>query len=209
MPEVYRMTLETDKNLGGIGAILLVIGVLGTFGAAYAGVLSLVGVVLVLIALKGLADYYKEAGIFNNMLYGFIFMIVGVVAFVGAFVVSIMMAIVTGLDWMTDIATLPQRLMDLSNLWTILGTIIIALVVLFVFIIIAAIFVRKSLSTLSAKSGVGLFGTAGLLFLVGALLTIVLVGLILIFIAFILIAVGFFSIKPSAPQSPTATPPPA
>jgi uncharacterized membrane protein len=84
---------------------------------------------------------------------------------------------------------------------------IIALAALFVFMIISAIFFRKSLSLLSMKSGERIFETAGLLWLIGAVLTIILVGLILIWVAWILIAVGFFSIKTTAaPQPP---PPPA
>jgi len=200
------MTLESSKTLGGVGAILVVVGFLGFFGYAYAGILVLIGAILTLIALKGMSDHYKEAGIFNNALYGFITAIIGVVAFIAAMVVVIIMAI-SGLDW-TDPAAIQQYFMDLSNVWNIIGTVIIAFVVLFVFFIIAAIFARKSLSMLSAKSGEKIFETAGLVWLIGAILTIVLVGLILIWIAWILIVVGFFSIKTTATQPPPQPPPP-
>jgi uncharacterized membrane protein len=200
------MTLESSKTLGGVGAILVVVGFLGFFGYAYAGILVLIGAILTLIALKGMSDHYKEAGIFNNALYGFITAIIGVVAFIAAMVVVIIMAI-SGLDW-TDPAAIQQYFMDLSNVWNIIGTVIIAFVVLFVFFIIAAIFARKSLSMLSAKSGEKIFETAGLVWLIGAILTIVLVGLILIWIAWILIIVGFFSIKTTATQPPPQPPPP-
>jgi uncharacterized membrane protein len=64
------------------------------------------------------------------------------------------------------------------------------------------------------KSGEKIFETAGLLWLIGAFLTIILVGFILIWIAWILIVVGFFSIKTPAAQPPatlpqTQPPPPA
>lgn len=42
----------------------------------------LVGLILVLIAMKEFADYYKEDGIFNNALTRIIAAIVGVIAFV-------------------------------------------------------------------------------------------------------------------------------
>ena len=66
---------------------------------------------------------------------------------------------------------------------------------LFVFLIIAMFFVRKSLTQLSSKSGIGLFGTAGLVMLIGAVLTIIVVGLIVIWIGLILATAAFFMMK--------------
>jgi uncharacterized membrane protein len=66
------MELESSKNLGGVGALLIFIGPLLTALpgiGGYTGLLSLVGAILVLIAFKGFADYYRESGIFNNALY--------------------------------------------------------------------------------------------------------------------------------------------
>jgi uncharacterized membrane protein len=199
------MTLESSKTLGGVGAILVVIGFLGTIGIAYAGILVLIGAILTLIALKGMADHYNEGGIFNNGLYGVITVIVGVVVFI-AILIAVVLMTLSGLEW-TDPTAIQQYFMDINNLWGVLGSLIIALAALFVFMIISAIFFRKSLSLLSMKSGERIFETAGLLWLIGAVLTIILVGLILIWVAWILIAVGFFSIKTTAaPQPP---PPPA
>lgn len=202
------MTLESSKTLGGVGAILVVIGFLGLFAYGYTALLSLIGIIITLIALKGIADHYNEAGIFNNALYGFITLIIGVVAFIATVIVMILMAISNiDIDW-TNPTAIQQYFMDMNNLWSIIGTLIIALVVLFIFAIISAIFFRKSLTSLSTKSGEKIFETAGLLWLIGAILTIVLIGFILIGIAWILIAVGFFSIKPTATQPPTAPPQP-
>ena len=72
------MNSESSKTLGGIGAILILIGSLVT---SYTfGVLDLIGVILVFIALNGLADYYKERGIFTNAIYSLVAGIVGIVA---------------------------------------------------------------------------------------------------------------------------------
>jgi uncharacterized membrane protein len=209
------MNLETSKNLGGIGAILLVIGFLGSIGTGYSGILSLVGLVLVLIAMKGLSDYYKEAGIFNNTLYGFVTSIIAVVAFVAVIVVTFLETIADlGIaDWTSTAewtAAFQANLSDMSALFTFLGGIILALVVLFILLVVAAIFYRKSLNTLSSKSGVGMFSTAGLVLLIGAVLTIILIGVIIIWIAMILLAVAFFSIKPATTQpTPSTSPPPS
>lgn len=208
------MNLETSKNLGGIGALLLVIGFLGLIGTGYSGILSLVGLVLVLVAMKGLSDYYKEAGIFNNTLYGFVTSIIAVVAFVAVIAVTLLNALADlGIaDWTNTAewtAAFQEHLSDMSALFKFIGGIILAVVVLFILLVIAAIFYRKSLNMLSSKSGVGMFSTAGLLLLIGAVLTIILIGIIIIWIAIILLAVAFFSIKsPTTQATPSTSPPP-
>jgi len=200
------MTLESDKTLGGVGALLVVIGFLGFFASGYVAILALIGMIITLIALKGMADHYNEAGIFNNALYGVITLIIGVVAFIATLVVVILMALSSiDIDW-TNPAAIQAYFTDFTNIWNIIGAAIGALVVLFVFTIVSAIFFRKSLTSLSAKSGEKIFETAGLLWLIGAVLTIILVGFVLIGIAWILIAVGFFSIKPTAPPQPPPLP---
>jgi len=201
------MTLESDKTLGGVGALLVVIGFLGFFASGYVAILALIGMIITLIALKGMADHYNEAGIFNNALYGVITLIIGVVAFIATLVVVILMALSSiDIDW-TNPAAIQAYFTDFTNIWNIIGAAIGALVVLFVFTIVSAIFFRKSLISLSAKSGEKIFETAGLLWLIGAVLTIILIGFVLIGIAWILIAVGFFSIKRTAPPQPPSPPP--
>jgi len=200
------MNLETSKNLGGIGAILVAIGGLATFGHGLAGLLSLIGIILVLIATKGLADHYGEAGIFNNALYALIMGIIGVIALIGVLVFSVLSAIadlgIDTTDWANLGPQLQQRLMggDMDFIWKLLGTIVLAWVVLSICVIIAAIFSRKSLNLASAKTGVGMFGIAGILMLIGGILAVVFIGYLLIWIAWILIAVAFFSIRTTATQ---------
>ena len=210
------MTLESSKNLGGIGAILIVIGMLG-FAVPYAGILALVGLILLLIGLKGLADYYKEGGIFNNALYAIILAIVGGVVAIATVVVTALAAfssigidLANVTDWTTFGTELTSRFTDFTNfsaIWTLVGALVAALVIIFVFAIIAVIFFRKSLKQLSSKTGVGMFSTAGLLMLIGAVLTIIVIGAVLIWIAWILVAVAFFSIR-AQPTQPTQTAPP-
>jgi uncharacterized membrane protein len=209
------MTLESRKNLSGVGALLIVIGSLG-FTVPYAAILTLIGLILLLIGLKGLADHYHEGGIFNNTLYSIILEIVGVVVAVAMIVVTAVAALTSlGInlsnvtDWATFGTELANRLTnfaDFGALWTFIGAVIAALIVLYAFVIIAAIFFRRSLNSLSAKTGVGLFGTAGILMLIGAVLTIVLIGLLLIWIAWILVAVAFFRIKTQTAQAPPQPP---
>lgn len=213
------MELESAKNIGGVGAVLLVVGFLAIFANAYGGLLSLVGIILVLIGLKGMADNYKEAGIINNALYSVVMAIVGGVVFVGVLVASVLFFLSNLPDWLktpfqagdwqgfSNAIQQHVTAADFSFLWALIGSVIIALVVLFVFIVITTFFFRRSLGLLSTKSNVGLFGTTGLVMLIGGLLTIVLIGFVLIWISWIMLAVAFFQVKAlPKPQAPPPTP---
>ncbi len=205
------MDPQASKNLGGVGAILLFIGPLLSFAHFLAGIIPLIGFILMLIALKGFADHYNDAGIFNNALYGFITTIVGIVSALGAFVITALTVVADlGIDdwtsateW-TDLITAEAAV---DSLLTLLGGIVAALIILFVFAILTALLYRKSLGTLASKSGVGLFGTAGLLLLIGAVLTIIVIGFLLIWISFLLIAIAFFSMKTTVAEPAPPSPP--
>jgi uncharacterized membrane protein len=207
------MSIETNKALGGVGAILMFIGIIPVI-SAYA-VIELIGLILVMVALYNLASYYTERGIFNNALYGLIAGIVGgVIAAVVVFV-----AVISSLTdflyqifptWNGDWTALSGLTPDVSNLnptdiLPFIGGIFAALAILWIFAIISAFFVRRSLVSLSAKSNVGLFSTAGLLLLIGSVLIIAFgLGLILVWISALLLAIAFFQIKPQQPTSAAA-----
>jgi uncharacterized membrane protein len=204
------MDFQTNKTLGGVGAILLLIGCL-TFISPAVGILGLIGLILVLISLNGFAELYNEKGIFNNALYGIIIFVIG-------FVITIAVAIFILVDFLKNLGidmTNWQSLqtVDWKSIMTpdkIMGLIssgIIALVILFIFSIIGAYFLKKSLDLLSAKTGVKLFSTTAIILLLGAVLTIILVGFILVFVAIILLIISFFSIGTPA-QAPEAQTPP-
>jgi uncharacterized membrane protein len=204
------MTLESSKNMGGIGAILLFLGVLPWI-APYGWIIALAGLILALLGFKGLADYHREAGIFNNALYTVILAIVGAVVFVAILVTSALGLLASvGLEianvsqWSTTLSDPNFWQSHMNLLWTFLGQVIIGFVVLWVCLIIAAVFLRKSLGLASLKTGVGMFGTTGMLILIGAIIP--LIGLILVWIGLLLLAVAFFQVRPVAqqPTQPTA-----
>jgi uncharacterized membrane protein len=206
------LNLETSKNLGGVGAILMFIGFIIPVLSVYGLALSLVGLILVLVGLKGLADYYNEAGIFNNFFYGSIAGVVGVVVagLVAAFaVLTLLSDFLYTLyptwdgDWSTLPGLTPNTNIVPTDIVPFLMAILLVIFILFVFAIIVALLMRKSLKVLSAKTGVGLFGTTGLLLLIGAVLAIVVIGFLLIWIAMLILAIAFFSIKPQQAQSTT------
>ena len=72
------MNLESSKTLGGYrGAILVLVGAVAFFFDTFLTAIALIGLILIVVAMKGLADYYKENGIFTGTLLGFIVEIVG------------------------------------------------------------------------------------------------------------------------------------
>ena len=196
------MTFETSKNLSAIGALLILIGPVAGLVVSFSGVVSLIGIILLLIGLKGLAGYYNEDGIFNNALYSMIIAIVGAVVSVGVIAVSAFSALADlGIDWAniddwanigSDVSTIFTDF-DLGAIMSLVGALLIGLLILFIVFIIAMYFLRKSMNQLSEKSGINLFGTAGILMLVGAVIP--LIGLLLIWIGFLLATIAFFQIK--------------
>jgi uncharacterized membrane protein len=193
------MTLESSKTLGGIGAILMVIG---PFASVYTGVIGLVGLILMLVAFNGLADYYKDRHIFNNVIFGVLATIIGVaIAVVVVVTAAFGMLSVLGIhisnwnDWTALQNFNWQNFTNWSALAPYIAAIVGALIVLVVFVVVAAIFLRRSLNTLSEKSGIHMFATTGLLLLIGAALTVIVIGFVLLWVALILLAVAFFEIK--------------
>jgi uncharacterized membrane protein len=205
------MDLNTSKNLGGIGAILMFIGVFPYVGTYF--IIPFLGLILLMIGAKGLADNYNEPGIFNNALYGVVAVIVGgIVTAALAFVAFVSFFSSVGFTFadMSNWASLASQVTStewMNAFFAAAGYIFLTLVILFVFVLISAIFFRKSMALSASKTGVGLFSSAGLVLLIGAVLTIIFFGVILLWISLLLIAIAFFQIRTQPAQS--YPPPPA
>jgi uncharacterized membrane protein len=210
------MRLESSKNLGGIGALLLFIGAFPYIN--YFGILDVIGLILVLVALHGFGSYYKEEGIFSNALYGVITGIVGVVVAVAIGIAIVLPNIKDFLmklfpswngSWST-ISSLSGMTPNTSNIaigdiLPFISAAIVVIVILWVFAIVAMFFARRSLKQLSAKTNFGLFSITGLVLLVGAVLIILFgLGLLLIWISTLILAIAFFRMHPQ-PAQPTVT----
>lgn len=208
------MTFDSSKNLAGIGSILLFIGLIPPVGGYTFGVLPVVGVILLLIGMKGLADYYREAGIFNYALYGTIVAIVGIIivaAITFLTLVNFLHVIVPGWngDW-TNLATQINQGNVSSNITPndvipYAGMFLVDWIVVFAFTLAFTILYRRSLSQLAGRTGIGLFGATGTVLLVGGALSIIFIGFILIWVAMLLLAIAFFQAKEPIAQP---TPPP-
>ncbi|MBI2183869.1 MAG: DUF996 domain-containing protein [Thaumarchaeota archaeon] len=196
-------TLSQAKSLGGIGSILLLIG-------TFIPVISIVGFILVLVAVKYLSDSLVDKSIFNNALIAIVLSIVGIVAGIVVGAASVLSFI--GGSGMMPFGSGGFVPSDLSGpgLMGLMAGIIVGLVVVWVFTLVSAVFLRKSFNTIASRLNIGHFHTAGLLFLIGAALTIILIGFIIIFVAAIFLTIAFFALpeqSPSPPPPPPSSPP--
>ena len=211
------MTFETSKTLGGIGALLIFVGILPYVN--YFGIVDIIGVILVLFALYGFANYYKERGIFSHAIYGVVVAVVGGII-AGVLAVAVVLSNIKDLltqiypgwngDWSTLQGMTPSTTnINPSDIFPLISGLLVVLVVVWIVAIVASFFIYRSLKQVSNKSNVGLFGTAGLILLIGAIIP--LFGLFLMWIAALLLAIAFFTLKPQEQQpmaTATATPPP-
>lgn len=179
-------TLSQAKTLGGVGSILIFIPFV-----------SIIGYILIIVAIKDISDDLQDKSIFRNIVIAAVTGIVGAVAGAAVIVFGAVTGVLTG------------------GVSAFLG-IFTGLFVVWVFLIVSAVFLRRAYGSMSKELGVNMFSTAATLYLVGAALTIVLVGFILLFIAEILQAVAYFSIPDQRPTQgagastgPAAAPPPS
>ncbi len=153
-------------------------------------VIAIVGIVLFFLSLHRLSQYYNEPGIFKNAFYGFIINIVG-----GGIVVAVMFAVL----FASIFSSFSHPVTSLSPFGAI-GLILGVAAAAFVIGIVSAVLFKRSFDKLGEKSGVQSFKTAGDLYLIGTVLTIVFVGSLIVWIAWIYSASGFYSLKPTSGQ---------
>jgi uncharacterized membrane protein len=239
------VTLESNRMLGGVGALLSVVSSAASFlslaqffipsmyTAGFGGFLGLLGIagfaglILFMVAMNGLASYYKDRSIFNNALYWIITCIIEAVVAVGlvfVVVLSVLSRIIGTLSSFTA-ANPPTFSSLLDILQPYIGYFIPVGVVVFAIAVVAVVFLMRAFNRLAVASGVQLFKTVGLLFLAGAALSgalvllaalLVSVGLVTFgsvlplivvsglvnFAAWVLASMAFFRIRaPASPQT--------
>jgi uncharacterized membrane protein len=183
-------SLNQAKTLGGVGSILMILALIPSVG----WLVAIVGAILVLIAVKYISDVIEDKSVFNNYLISVILNILALA--VGGLVIFASF-------WPLIFGSISGGFTPELDIITIIFTVIIALVVVWIFYIVSAIFLRKSFNTISSRLNISMFGTAALLYLIGAALMIVVIGFIIILIADILQIVAFFSISEQTPPEQT------
>jgi len=189
-------SFQYSKTLAMEGSILLILGLVPYVG----WVLGIIGVILLVRAMKEFANYYQDNEIYKNTLTGIKFYIIALIAAAVA-ITSIVVgaASATGFTFQAPFVFTPGFAAGLIAFF-------VGLVVAFVFFVLASTHLRKTFDTLAQKSGEHSFATAASLLWWGSILTIIGVGFILIFVAWIFAVIGFFTMK--APQQQPYTPQP-
>jgi len=201
--------LSNAKIIGGIGALLTLL----IFIPAAGFILSIVGIILIFVAIKQISDETKDASLYNNYLWFFILSIIALIVAAAITVIAL-----GGLSFFTAIQTVDWQ--NPAEAMNIVGTGVIAcvlgLIVGWVVMIIATLYLRKSYDRIAEHTKVDLFKTTGLLYFIGAITLIVLIGFLILFIAKILEIVSFFTIPDTLPAQTTPlsttqqqSPPPA
>ncbi len=189
-------SLSETRILGGVGSILVVLAVIPIplLGTA----LSLVGYVLVLIAVKFISDALRDRTIFANYLLAALF------AFLGVVVAG--MLLIAALAQLPVLEGILQPLIPLprfseSVLLNLLLSLLLALVSVWAAYIASAVFLRRSFASIASGLHVGLFTTAAFIYLIGALLIIVFVGFLVILVAQVLQTIAFFALPARTPAT--------
>jgi uncharacterized membrane protein len=189
-------SLGQAKTLGGVGSILVLLTPIPYAGPA----LAIAGFIMILVAVKYIADVVGDRKIFNDMIIAVVLAIVGIAVFAILVVGAIYSLIGLGSYSYTP-GTAPP-----SGFTAAIAAIIIGLVVIWVFYLVSSIFLKRSYDTIATRLNVGTFHTAGLLYLIGAATTIIFVGFIIVFVAQILQIVAFFSVPEQMPMGPQPMP---
>jgi len=203
-----KMSLQTNKTLGCIGALLILFSIFTPTIIFLPIILS--GIILVLISLLQFAKFYKDKEIYNNTLYGILSTILGAVT---TFIIIAATPIGSILknnvyryvpDWNGNYANLIKGI--ITNWFHILGDTInlqigvLLLSIFWVFLIITMIFIRKVMKKLAKHSHTNMFATTGTMLIMGAAIPII--GLICIWLSTTALAFAFFDTK-----EPKLTPP--
>jgi uncharacterized membrane protein/ribosomal protein L40E len=162
-------SLSSAKSLGGVGGILVFIP----------GV-SLVGWILILLATKEISESVQDKTIFDDALLAGVMAVIGAVVFVPFLILGGFFRL-----FAFGAAGFIPFLVILGAFW--------------VFTLISAIFLKRSYEKIAQRLNVSAFATAGLLYLIGAALTVVLVGFLILLIALIFQVVAYFSIQDRPP----------
>ncbi|MGM0375737.1 MAG: DUF996 domain-containing protein [Bacteroidota bacterium] len=173
-------------TLGRVG-ILLPIAAIIPFLGTLAG---LAAIILLLFSHHYFSKFYQKPAIFNKALIGSIVMIAGNIIG-GAIFVAAMFSSVGSVDSMQDvnIQNMASRIFD-SGL-TILGA-----VVMLAGAIIGSYFLFQGLKVLAAESGMNHFRTAGLLYFIGAIASVIVIGFLVFLVGWVFHIVAYFSIQP-------------
>jgi uncharacterized membrane protein len=172
-----RVNISTQKMLGGIGYILILLSWIPRIGI----LLGIVGFVLWLISMYQLSNMLRRPSIFQKVLIAFILNIVGTV-------IAFAFGLMTGVSIFASVRGETGAILGLG-----LG-VAFAIIVAYAISLVAFYFYKEAYEILAQATAHNLFKIGGLLLFIGAI-TIILFGLgaFLIPVGEIVLAVAFFT----------------
>jgi len=164
------MDIKEAKIMGGVGSILTLLGFVPKIG----WILSIVGFVLLYLAIKKISEAVTRSEILSDFIKAIVLSIVSVIIFLFG-----------GGATLFGIFTLMRGGFGIGIILFILGWIVA---------IIASYFYYQALSKVGESTDVSNFRTAGLLIFIGYILLIIVVGGIVLLIGKIFEIISFFSL---------------
>jgi len=191
--------MQDAQLFGGIGTLLMIVGFFIPY-IWFVGVM--VGSILVLIAVKHIADFTGDKQIFDEYLLSFIITILTIVTIISLTFFSF--TTIGGFNTFQGIET--QEYYNLFSFWneilSLLYACAIGLLIGWILMIIGALYFKRSYHRIAKQTDVELFKTAGTMYFIGALSLIFLVGFLIIFIAKIIEINAYFSLPKESALSP-------
>lgn len=185
-------------NLGRIGILLPLAAIVPVVGS----LAGIAGLILLLISFYNFSKYYSEPVIFRNALLAFI------IPLISGIIGGIVIVVTVGL---TALGLSGQNVdsmgfQEILSLFFGSGLAIFGIFLLYAGYAIGYFLLYKALKKIGQKSNMGIFNTAGLLYFIGALTTIVGLGFLLMFIAWIIHIIALFTIKADETTEEQAAP---
>jgi uncharacterized membrane protein len=187
--------LSDAKVLGGIGSLM----VLFTAVPGIGWLMALAGFVMIVIAISEISRAVEDKKILESARLAIVFVI-------GAAVVAVLIGVEAayaffslrpfeGMRFTMPTNVVHTHFFPFDPLTGLGLGLIGGLVAALGMAIVSAVFFRRSYSAMANKLHVNLFGTAGLLLVIGAATAVIGVGVVLLVIAELLLAISFFSIR--------------
>ena len=176
-------------TLGRVGILLPIASIIPFLG----GFAGLATIILLLFSHHYFSKVYGKPAIFKPALTGTIIMIAGNLLGAVLFGIGIFSSAV-GSGAEMDVQNLFSRIFD--SALTILGA-----VVMLAGAIIGFYFLFQALKELASATGIDHFRTAGLLYFIGGIASIILIGLLVVVVGWIFHIVAYYSIQPEGETS--------
>ncbi len=182
------VNVEQHRSMCMIGSILALIGVIPSWLFRLVG---LVGIVLILIGLKGISDATGDGRPFKNYLYSFVISIVGEVLLI----VVLLTVLLSSSSFSVSVFSSPANPASFhyngGSKTTVFGLFIGILVLAWIITIIAVHFRKKALKSLYGLTRTKEFDSAATWIWWGALTLIVIIGVVLMIVGAIYQILGF------------------